>query len=304
MPNLDTQEKIHDLVRERYGAIAEGNAQSHKTSSCCGPTSCGCSDASADADRLAKVVGYSAQELSELPEGANLGLSCGNPLAIASLKAGDTVLDLGSGAGFDAFLAGRAVGASGKVIGVDMTSSMLSKARAATAAYRERSGLDNVEFRLGEIEALPLADNSVDVVISNCVLNLSPDKSRVFREIFRVLKTGGRVAISDLALREPLPPAIVANVEALVGCVAGAALVEDNHAWARHAGLSEIAIQYKDGYVDALSSWKDPLYQAILASLPKERTLGDYIVSIVLSARKLPAPCGGSETRGCCGGVS
>jgi len=291
MSDAKVQEKIRTLVRERYEAIAEGRAGS----SCCGPS--GPHDS---AEHLALVVGYSAQELSELPNGANLGLSCGNPLAQASLQEGEVVLDLGSGAGFDAFLAGRAVGPSGRVIGVDMTPAMLFKARALIAQYEERAGYSNVEFRLGEIEALPLADESVDVVISNCVLNLSPDKPRVWREIFRVLKKGGRAAISDLALREELPASAILDADTLVGCVSGAVLVEDTYKWAQQAGLSAIAVQYRNNYVDSLAKSDDPLYKSIVFSLPKGTTLGDYVASINLTASKLGAPCGGGE-KGCCG---
>ena len=157
-----------------------------------------------------------------MPDGANLGLSCGNPAALAALKSGEVVLDLGSGGGFDVFIAGRKVGASGRAIGVDMTAEMISRARGNAASYREQTGLDNVEFRLGEIEHLPVADYSVDVIISNCVINLSPDKPQVWREIGRVLKPGGRVAVSDIALLKPLPPEIVKMVEAMVGCIAEA----------------------------------------------------------------------------------
>ena len=166
-----------------------------------------------------------------------MGLSCGNPNALAALQPGEVVLDLGAGGGFDVFIAGKKVGATGRAIGVDMTAEMLGKARKNIAAYRERTGLDNVEFRLGEIEHLPLADNSVDAVISNCVINLSPDKPQVWREIARVLKPGGRVAVSDLALLKPLPPAVLESVEALVGCVAGAVLVSDTERMAQGGGL-------------------------------------------------------------------
>ena len=211
-------ESVRQTVREGYGHIAQ------KDGSCCSGVSC-CGSNAQDSAQLARYVGYSAEELAMLPDGANMGLSCGNPNALAALQPGEVVLDLGSGGGFDVFIAARKVGATGRAIGVDMTPEMLAKARKNIASYRERSGLDNVEFRLGEIEHLPLADNSVDAVISNCVINLSPDKPQVWREIARVLKPGGRAAVSDLALLQPLPAEISKMVEALIGCVAGAVLV-------------------------------------------------------------------------------
>jgi SAM-dependent methyltransferase len=235
---------------------------------------------------LANYIGYSVKELAALPEGANMGLSCGNPTALAALKSGEVVLDLGSGGGFDVFIAGRKVGAAGRGIGVDMTPEMLARARKNIAAYRERSGLDNVEFRLGEIEHLPLADDSVDVVVSNCVINLSPDKPQVWREIARVLKPGGRVAVSDLALLKPLPPGVREMVEALVGCVAGAVLVEETERMAREAGLTEIRLKTKKDYLEAMTDWKDPLYLKIVAHLPPGAKAGDYVTSLEVSARK------------------
>src|ERR1039458_9792632 len=231
----DEPEAVRAAIREGYGKIAESGG------SCCGSTPSSCGSA-ADPEQLARHVGYSVEELAALPEGANMGLSCGNPNALASLRLGEVVLDLGSGGGFDVFIAGKKVGATGRAIGVDMTAEMLAKARKNIAAYRERSGLDNVEFRLGEIEYLPVADASVDVIISNCVINLSPDKPQVWREIARVLKPGGRVAVSDLALLKPLPPAVLESVEALVGCVAGAVLVSDTERMGQEAGLSDIVL--------------------------------------------------------------
>lgn len=187
----ESNENIRDTVRKGYTDIAQG-----KSSCCCGSSS---------SDKLAKAIGYSNGELESLPDGANMGLSCGNPTAIADLKAGQVVLDLGSGGGFDVFVAARKIGPQGKAIGVDMTPEMLSKARSGISKLTEKTGLSNVEFRLGEIEHLPVADSSVDVVISNCVINLSPDKQQVWNEIARVLKPGGKACISDLALKKPLP---------------------------------------------------------------------------------------------------
>jgi AhpD family alkylhydroperoxidase len=235
---------------------------------------------------LAEYVGYSAEELAALPEGANLGLSCGNPNALAALSPGEVVLDLGSGAGFDIFIAGRKVGATGRAIGVDMTPQMLSKARKNIGHYRQRSSLDNVQFRLGEIEHLPVADNSVDVVISNCVMNLSPDKPQVWREIARVLKPGGRVAVSDLALLKPLPPEILKMVEALVGCIAGAVLASETERMAREAGLTQIRLHPKTDYVAAMTDWNDPLYKKIVEHLPAGSSPADYITSLEVTARK------------------
>jgi arsenite methyltransferase len=279
---------VRDVVREGYAKVARG-----ERTSCCGPaSSCG---GATIADEFAQEVGYSADETSALPEGANMGLSCGNPTAIAGLKEGEVVLDLGSGGGMDAFLAGPKVGRSGRVIGVDMTPDMLSKARTNLAAYETRTGLRNVEFRLGEIEHLPVADASVDVVISNCVINLSPDKPQVWREIARVLKPGGRVAVSDLALLRPLPPAVVGMVEALIGCIAGAVLVDETDSMARGAGLTEIVLRRKPEYVRAVQSFEDPLYRKIAEHLPEGTSAEDFLTSLDVEARKPAA------TKACCG---
>jgi ubiquinone/menaquinone biosynthesis C-methylase UbiE len=215
-----------------------------------------------------------------------MGLSCGNPTAIAALTPGQVVLDLGSGGGFDCFLAGPKVGPTGRIIGVDMTPDMLAKARRNIASYRQRTGLDNVEFRLGEIEHLPVADNSVDVVISNCVINLSPDKPQVWRDIARVLKPGGKVAVSDLALLRPLPQAIRQMADALVGCIAGAVMVEEYRAMIEAAGLSNIELKLKPEYVASLSEFQDPLYRKIAEALPAGTTAADFITSIDVTAGK------------------
>jgi len=270
-------DEIRQQVQEGYAAIADADEKG------CG---CGCSEP----DALALGLGYRREELASLPEGADLGLSCGNPTALASLKPGETVVDLGSGAGFDVFLAGQRVGPTGRVIGVDMTPAMLHKARKNIAAYRERTGYDNVEFRLGEIEHLPLADESVDVVISNCVINLSPEKPQVWREIARVLKPGGRVAISDLALLRPLPESVVERVEAWIGCIAGAALVTDTERMANEAGLVDITLTPNPHYLEAMTDWQDPLYKKIVALLPPGTNMSDYITSLSITARKPNAP--------------
>ena len=270
---------MRQAVREGYGKIAQ------KDSACCSGVSC-CGSNADDAAQLAKHVGYSLEELATLPDGANLGLSCGNPTALASLKPGEVVLDLGAGGGFDVFIAARKVGSTGRAIGVDMTPEMLAKARKNIAAYRDRSGFENVEFRLGEIEHLPVADNSVDAVISNCVINLSPDKPQVWREIARVLKPGGRVAVSDLALLKPLPSVIAEMMEALIGCVAGAVVVSETERMAREAGLSEIQLTPKAAYIEGMVDWQDPLYQKIADQLPAGAKASEYITSLEVSARK------------------
>lgn len=289
---------IRGFVREGYskiaqvggwseagiGAAADAPPKAKAASACCAGGGC-CGPATFTPEQLAHAIGYASGELAAVPEGANMGLSCGNPTAIASLKAGEIALDLGSGGGFDCFIAGPKVGASGRVIGVDMTPDMLSKARANIAGYTKQTGLNNVEFRLGEIENLPVADKSVDVVISNCVLNLSPDKSRVWNEIARVLKPGGRVAVSDLALLQPLPEAVRRDVEALVGCVAGAVLVEETRAQMQAAGLTDIVLTPKPEYIDAMMNWEDPLYRKIMDALPKGSKASDYITSLDIAGR-------------------
>jgi SAM-dependent methyltransferase len=272
-------ERVHRAVREGYGKIAKSGSCGTSGGGCCGATAF-------TPEQLAQAIGYAEGDLAFVPDSANMGLSCGNPTAMASLRQGETVLDLGSGGGFDCFVAGAKVGASGRVIGVDMTAEMLSKARANIAAYTDRTGLANVEFRLGEIEALPVPDASVDVVISNCVLNLSPDKPRVWREIARVLKPGGRVAVSDLALLQPLPESVRTDIESLVGCVAGAVLVDDTQRMAEAAGLSEITLARKSQYIDSMADWQDPLYRRIAAELPKGSRPSDFVTSLDVTARK------------------
>ena len=284
-------ESIRNTVLEGYSKIAKDGqwsgvqASPSTDGSCCGGGGC-CGPATLTAEQVAQAVGYARDELVALPEGANMGLSCGNPTAIAALRPGEVVLDLGAGGGLDCFLAGPRVGPTGRVIGVDMTPDMLAKARRNIESYHDRSGLDNVEFRLGEIENLPVADANIDVVLSNCVINLSPDKARVWQEVARVLRSGGRVAVSDLALLRPLPESVVADLEALVGCVAGAQLIDDIRADMQAAGLADIELVGKPEYVDAMTTWQDPLYQKISASLPEGTTMGDYLTSLDISARK------------------
>jgi SAM-dependent methyltransferase len=278
---------VRATVREGYAKVAKAGSLEVANAPAAGGGCCGGTGAPVlTADQLAEKIGYTADEVRGLPEGANMGLSCGNPTAIAALKAGEVVLDLGSGGGFDVFLAGPRVGPTGRAMGVDMTPEMLAIARRNAATYRERTGLDNVEFRLGEIEHLPVADASVDAVISNCVINLSPDKAQVWREIARALKPGGRVAASDMALRRPLPDAIRSMVEALVGCVAGAVTVEAYRAMVEAAGLTDVVLRPKPEYVEALSSFKDPLYARIAAALPPGHQVADYVTSLDVTARR------------------
>jgi ubiquinone/menaquinone biosynthesis C-methylase UbiE len=242
-----TRGTIVDIVKERYGAIAEGKA----FGTCCGGTS---------SDLLAVGIGYDAADLATLPDEANLGLGCGAPIAHLALRPGETVVDLGSGAGIDAFLAARVVGPAGHVIGVDMTPAMLVKAR----ANAERSGFTQVEFREGRLESLPVADASVDAVTSNCVINLVPDKAVVFREIARILKPGGRLAISDIVLDAVLPEAVVKDVYAYVGCISGAVLREDYLAMLRTAGFDRIEIAKDIDYLAAAGeTLDDPVADAL-----------------------------------------
>ncbi|MDR2367556.1 MAG: arsenite methyltransferase [Deltaproteobacteria bacterium] len=271
--------EARETIRAGYAAIATGQSPG-----CCPGQRCG----QADPTRLAEALGYDRESLGRLPEGANMGLSCGNPVAIAGLREGQTVLDLGSGGGFDAFQAGEMVKASGRVIGVDMTPEMIARARKNLSRYRQRVGLDNVEFRLGEIECLPVADNGVDAVLSNCVINLSPDKPRVWREVFRVLRPGGKVSVSDLALLKPLPEKIRGIAEALVGCVAGAATVGETKAMLRGAGFTSIVLTPKPDPARAIRD--DPFYGRIAENLPKGEGIGDYVVSLLIEAKKPAGP--------------
>lgn len=235
--------EIKTLVRERYGSIA---------SSCCPPAPSCCAGATPEtAAEKSLRMGYADDDLAAVPEGANLGLGCGNPHAIASIRPGETVIDLGSGAGFDCFLAARQVGPDGQVIGVDMTHEMLAKARANAA----KIGAANVQFRLGELEHLPVADNTADVILSNCVINLVPDQAQVFREAFRVLKPSGRLAISDVVNIAPLSSGQVADDDLLCGCIAGAAPVAKVESWLRAAGFAAIKVTVKPESREMIATW-------------------------------------------------
>lgn len=272
---LDQRNNVHDVVRESYAKVATG-----QQNGCCAP-GVGCCDTERPTATSADKLGYSADEIAALPEGADLGLGCGNPQAIASLKPGETVLDLGSGAGFDCFLASRSVGSTGYVIGVDMTPEMLTKARANAAKVNAA----NIEFRLGQIEQLPVADTSVDAIISNCVINLSPDKPQVFREAFRVLKPGGRLAVADIVRTAELPPEIASDLAALCGCVAGAASVNELEKLLRDSGFEQIRIQPKDISKEFIRTWTTG------------RNAADFVVSSTIEAVKPGAACCGPS---CC----
>lgn len=270
---MKTPDEIHNVVRERYSEIARTGSML-PGGGCCGPAP----------QTVAKSLGYSEADIATVPDGANLGLGCGAPLAHAALAPGETVLDLGSGAGFDAFLAARAVGPTGRVIGVDMTEEMLGRAR----RNADTAGLVNVEFREGHIEALPVADASVDLVISNCVINLVPDKARVYREIARVLRPGGRVVVSDVVLEKALPPVVAESVAALTGCVAGAALRDDYLATIRAAGLIEVEVLEDSGFGEmALDMVPEDLARQAEAAGIDVRAVASTVRSIKVRARKV-----------------
>ena len=245
-------QELKNAVKESYSRVAK-NASSCCSSGCCG---------SAKPQQISKKVGYTEEQIGEAPAGSNLGLGCGNPIAFASLKEGETVLDLGSGAGFDCFLASKIVGPRGKVIGVDMTQEMVARAR----ANADHGGYSNVEFRSGEIEALPVEDNCIDVIISNCVINLVPDKEKAFQEAFRVLRPGGRLMVSDIVLLKGLPDFVKQSIKAYVGCIAGA-LRRDRYLDAiKSAGFKEVCVMQESIFpLDCMTN--DPTGQAILKSL-------------------------------------
>jgi len=269
---------IREHVKDGYAKIAKQGGSCCPSSSCCGGLS--------SAKNISKSVGYSEEEMSAVPEGANLGLGCGNPVAIASLKEGEVVLDLGAGAGFDAFLAVSKVGKTGRVIGVDMTPEMVARAN----ENARKGNYSNVEFRLGEIEKLPVEDCSVDVIISNCVINLSPDKAGVFKEAFRVLKPGGRIMVSDLVLAKELPAAIKESVEAYVGCLAGAVMKEDYLKFIDEAGFKDVKVLSQVNYpVEAMAN--DATANAIMENSCMQKkdlkSIEDSVVSVKISAFKI-----------------
>lgn len=268
---------IKSVVREKYGNIAAASGSCCPSASCCG------GPALTD---IGKKIGYAESDIAAVPEGANLGLGCGNPIALASLKEGETVLDLGSGAGFDCFLAAVRVGPNGKIIGVDMTPEMIERAQ----ANARKDGVENVEFRLGDIERLPVEDAIVDVIISNCVINLAPDKGRVFREAFRVLKPEGRLMVSDIVLKKPLPDAVKNSVAAYVGCVAGASLKEEYLEAMRQAGFADVAVQSEAPFpVDCVTT--DPMLSGLAQSMnltlaELARQAAETVVSVRVSGFK------------------
>lgn len=262
-----TPEEIRAAVREQYGEVARSATPCGCGTGCCGPN-----------PTASLALGYTSEQLAAVPDGANLGLGCGNPQAIAALRPGETVLDLGAGGGFDALLAARQVGPTGRVIGVDMTPDMVARAR----ANAERAGVTQVDFRLGEIEHLPVADGTVDVILSNCVINLSPDKAAVFAEAFRVLAPGGRLAIADVVQTAPLPAALADDVGALTGCVAGAAPVAELERWLVAAGFEDVDIAIDEASRAQIRDW-----------LPGSGA-EQYVASARISACK-------PDARGCCG---
>ena len=268
--------EIKSYVKERYGGIARSGGGCGCSTGCCGTPS---------PDVISKVIGYSDEELAAVPEGANLGLGCGNPTAIAALKPGETVLDLGSGAGFDAFLAARQVGLTGKVLGVDMTPDMVSRARENAL----KGGITNVEFRQGEIENLPVESGTVDTIISNCVINLSPDKPKVFAEAFRVLRHGGRIAVSDIVLLEPLPDYVRDSVAAYTACVAGANLKADYLGAIKAAGFEDVEVVGESVFdLDFIDMAPELMKEAESLGITEEMIehISETIVSVKVQATK------------------
>ncbi len=270
--------KIKEFVKDGYAKVAR------KGGSCCEPTTSCCGNIDM-ASAISQKIGYSDEELKSIPKGANLGLGCGNPIALASLKEGETVLDLGAGAGFDCFLAANQVGDTGKVIGVDMTPEMVEKAR----ENAKKGNYTNVEFKLGEVEDLPIADESADIIISNCVINLSPDKRKVFEEAFRVIKPGGRIMVSDIVLLKELPDFIKESIDAYVSCVSGALLKEDYIAAIKNAGFQDVEIVDETSFPEDFIN-TDPIVESIKENFSvtpeKIKEVARSVVSIKISGNK------------------
>lgn len=260
------KEEMRQLIRKNYAEVALKGAQG----GCCCSSGCCGTDTNVDVSESTKRIGYSEDDINKAPLEANMGLGCGNPIAIAALKEGNNVLDLGSGGGFDCFLARKQVGNSGYVIGVDMTPEMVKLAR----ENAEKSGYTNVDFRLGEIEHLPVADTSIDVIISNCVINLSLDKEQVFREAYRVLKTGGTLSISDVVATAELPEHIKRDLRMMSGCIAGAEYIENIREMMQMAGFKDVKLTPKDNSKDIISSW-----------VPN-RNIEDFVASYIIEATK------------------
>ena len=259
----DNKEKVREVIREKYSQVAQGAAASCCASGCC-------CDGPVDISEMSALLGYSEGDLSNVPLESNMGLGCGNPIAIAALKTGETVLDLGSGGGLDCFLARKQVGETGHVIGVDMTPDMIKLAR----ANADKSGYANIEFRLGEIEHLPAADNSVDVIISNCVINLSPDKEQVFKDAFRVLKPGGRLSASDVVATAEIPEDIAHDLELIAGCIGGAEHIDKIKVMLENAGFSDIKLTPKSNSKEIVKSWSP------------DGNVEDFIASYIIEATK------------------
>lgn len=284
---MSDKEKIRDYIRKNYANVALSGSEN----GCCG-SGCSCSDQSVDINEISAKIGYEENDLADVPQGANMGLGCGNPIAIAALKNGETVLDLGSGGGLDCFLARAKVGEEGHVIGVDMTPEMVKLAR----KNAEESGYSNMEFRLGEIEHLPVANGSVDVIISNCVINLSLDKQRVFMEAFRVLRPGGRLSISDVVATAKLPKDIEQDLSMIAGCIGGAEYVEDLREMLEKAGFVDIKMTPKDNSKEIVTSW-----------IP-DKNIEDFVASFIIEGVKAGAHenetkiscCSSSESKGGC----
>jgi arsenite methyltransferase len=273
-------DEIRQAVRKAYEkvALAYSSTEISQEASCCGPSnncvgvSCGSSDSDSVLEQMSSAMGYTETDINSVPVGSNMGLGCGNPVAIASLKSGETVVDLGSGGGFDCFLAAKKVGKTGLVIGVDMTPEMVSKARKNTI----KMNLENVEFRLGEIENIPVGDNQADIIISNCVVNLSPDKLAVYRDAYRILKPGGRIAISDILTTAPLPEEIKKDLELLTACIGGAQTLTVTKQILKEAGFKNITIKPQKISREILGEWTPTMSEDVT----------DYIVSATIEAVK------------------